>query len=201
MTIQTLGTNATNSLTAFQWNSVAASQAGVRAINVLIRDDQNARHPLAQTNGSGGFVKEGLLTVPNRGVLQLFPGDVVGVDATSGQVILMSAIGLNSWTFVGSTLGTNTPTSLDVALRWRSIAVSTADVALVNSVIYDDQNPRFPFAQDSGTGGFVKEGLLYVPNRGTLQLFPGDIVAVDSSAGMPILLTAYGLSAGPWTLT
>ena len=84
MTIQALGTNATNSLTAFQWRSVAASQASVRAINVLIRDDQNARHPLAQTNGTGGFVKEGLLTVPNRGVLQLFPGDVVGVDATSG---------------------------------------------------------------------------------------------------------------------
>ncbi len=56
-------------------------------------------------------------------------------------------------------------------------------------------------AQISGAGGFVKEGLLYVPNRGVLTLCPGDVVALDAASGQVILLTAYGLSAGPWTLT
>jgi hypothetical protein len=70
--------------------------------------------------------------------------------------------------------------------------------------ILDDQSPVFRFADVTGAGGFVKEGILYVPNRGALTLFPGDIVAVDdeiTGSGQPILLTAYGLSAGPWTLT
>lgn len=88
-------------MTALVWNSVAVSQADVRAINALIRDDKNPRHPVAQTSsGAGGFVKEGLLYVPNRGSLTLFPGDVVAVDATSGQVILLTAYGLSAgpWT-------------------------------------------------------------------------------------------------------
>lgn len=91
-----LGTDSTTSLTSLVWRSVAESQADVRAINALIRDDQNPRHPVAQTSGCGGFVKEGILYVPNRGTLQLFPGDVVGVDATSGQVILLTAYGLSA---------------------------------------------------------------------------------------------------------
>lgn len=100
MATQVLGTDAVNSLTALVWNSVAESQADVRAINALIRDDQNPRHPVAQISGCGGFVKEGLLYVPNRGFLTLFPGDIVGVDSTSGQVVLVSAqsAALGRWT-------------------------------------------------------------------------------------------------------
>lgn len=99
------------------------------------------------------------------------------------------------------TLGTNT--NLDPALVWSSNAVSQADVRAVMALIYDDHGPiTAPYiAQTTGAGGFVKEGLLYVPNRGVLTLFPGDIVAIDPDVGWPILLTAYGLSAGPWTLT
>ena len=76
-----------------------------------------------------------------------------------------------------------------------------ADIADINQIILDDVNPRHPVAQISGCGGFVKEGLLYVPNRGVLELRPGDVVAGDATSGQFILLTAYGLSAGPWTLT
>jgi hypothetical protein len=101
------------------------------------------------------------------------------------------------------TLGTLANNSLDRALVWHSVAVSQADVRVINANIYDDQLPiTSPYsAQTSGTGGFVKEGVLYVPNRGSLTLFPGDIVALEAAIGQPILLTAYGLSAGPWTLT
>jgi hypothetical protein len=99
------------------------------------------------------------------------------------------------------TLGTNANNSLDLAFVWQSVAASQADVADINQAILDDVNASHPVAQISGCGGFVKEGLLYVPNRGVLQLRPGDVVALDSTSGQVILLTAYGLSAGPWTLT
>jgi hypothetical protein len=100
MATQLLGTNANNSLTALVWNGVATAAADVRAINQIILNDYNARHPVAQISGSGGFVKEGLLYVPNRGSLTLNPGDVVALDATSGQVILLTAYGLSAgpWT-------------------------------------------------------------------------------------------------------
>jgi hypothetical protein len=91
----TLGTNANNSLTALVWKGMV-SGTDASEINELILNDQNARHPVAQTDGSGGFVKEGLLYVPNRGILTLFPNDVVAVDATSGAVILVTGLGISS---------------------------------------------------------------------------------------------------------
>lgn len=99
------------------------------------------------------------------------------------------------------TLGTTANNSLGLALVWTGAAVAAADVADINQAILDDLNPRHPVAQTSGCGGFVKEGVLYVPNRGSLTLYPGDVVALDATSGQVILLTAYGLSAGPWTLT
>lgn len=100
MATRLLGSNANNSLTAVVWNGMATPAADVRAINALIRNDVNARHPVAQIGGGGGFVKEGILYVPNRGSLELRPGDVVALDATSGQVILLTAYGLSAgpWT-------------------------------------------------------------------------------------------------------
>jgi hypothetical protein len=92
-------------------------------------------------------------------------------------------------------LGTNAANSL-TALVWNP-GVSQADVATINALIKDDVNATHPLS-----GGFIREGLLYVPNRGgaPLQLRPGDVVALDATSGQIILLTAYGLSAGPWTL-
>jgi hypothetical protein len=96
------------------------------------------------------------------------------------------------------TLGTNASTSL-TAVVWNGMATATADVRALNQLIRDDKNPRHSLSNQSGA--FVKEGILYVPNRGDLKLFPGDVVAVDATSGQVIVLTAYGLSAGPWTLT
>lgn len=39
----------------------------------------------------GAFRRDGLLWVPNRGYLVVLPGDFVGVDATTGWPILLSA--------------------------------------------------------------------------------------------------------------
>jgi hypothetical protein len=92
----TIGTAATTTLTGAVWHSNMA-QADVRAINTAILNDLNLRHPQAQIDGGGGFVREGLLYVPNRGPLQLYDGDIVAVDARGGVILVTkySAAGAN----------------------------------------------------------------------------------------------------------
>ncbi len=86
MSTITLGTNATTSLTAVDWNASLAV-ADVAAVAVLIKDDLNPAHPV----WPGAFSKNGLLYVPNRGVLRVLAGDYVGVDSTTGWPVLISA--------------------------------------------------------------------------------------------------------------
>jgi len=98
----TLGTNATTSLTALAFKhgvGVVASGAGmafadVAALNNAIKNDQGNAHELV-----GGFNGNGLLIIPNRGVLKVRPGDYVGVDSR-GWPILLSAdtIANGPWT-------------------------------------------------------------------------------------------------------
>ena len=73
-----------------------------------------------------------------------------------------------------------------------------ADVRTINNGILDDLSSRHPQAQLSGLGGFVREGILYVPNRGPLQLYPGDIVARDPATGGVILVTARAAAGASW---
>jgi len=95
MATLTLGTNATTSLTSlkFTGNMTAADVASIAA---AVKDDQNAALPVYP----GAFSAQGLLFIPNRGVLKVLPGDYVGVDATTGWPILVSAKAIASgpWT-------------------------------------------------------------------------------------------------------
>lgn len=97
MATLTLGTNATSTLTALAFlqgigSMVAADQA---TINNAILDDLNVAHPKVR----GAFSSNGLLIVPNRGVLKVLPGDYVGVD-DEGWPILVSAYSIanGNWT-------------------------------------------------------------------------------------------------------
>lgn len=69
------------------------------AMNLLMRDDQNPTSP----RRNGAFSWNGLLHVPNRGVLKVLPGDVVACDANAavGWPVLISAeaIAAGVWTF------------------------------------------------------------------------------------------------------
>ncbi len=94
------------------------------------------------------------------------------------------------------TVGTAGTTTL-VGVVWTS-SVAQADVSTINAHILDDLNARHPMAQIDGGGGFVREGLLYVPNRGALQLYPGDVVAYDPATGFPILLSARAAAGASW---
>lgn len=89
------------------------------------------------------------------------------------------------------TLGTNANTSL-ASLTFGG-ALAPADIAQIQLHILNDLingNPIFP-------GAFQQSGLLYVPNRGVLQLRPGDVVAYDST-GWPVLVSGNAIANGPW---
>ena len=95
------GTNANNSLTSLVFKAGFRSgmaEADVRTIRANIKNDQINSHAIVPE----AFSYNGLLMVPNRGVLKCLPGDLVLVDATTGWPILVSALSLASgpWTNV-----------------------------------------------------------------------------------------------------
>jgi len=95
MSTITLGTDAQTTLTALAFNPQAAA-ADFASIAQLILDDLNVAHPIVP----GSFIQQGLLFVPNRGILKVLPGDYVGVDA-KGWPILVSAYSIaaaSDWT-------------------------------------------------------------------------------------------------------
>jgi hypothetical protein len=121
MATRTLGTNATTTLTAVPFPNAAAGQPAmyqdIGSINALILDDNPNMWP---ANGSAtpwlasarpiwpsALRPEGLLHIPNRGVLKVFYGDWIGVDAV-GWPVLISARSIQntspatSWTHSGA---------------------------------------------------------------------------------------------------
>jgi hypothetical protein len=96
------------------------------------------------------------------------------------------------------TSGTNATTSLATSLIYQpgyGSGLPTADMAAITNAIKDDISSGHPL----WPGAFDSNGLLFIPNRGVLKVLPGDMVAVDSATGWPILVSAYALSNGPWT--
>ena len=94
-------------------------------------------------------------------------------------------------------LGTATTTSL-VALQYAASleGVLPADIATICNSILDD-SCNIPKRVNAA---FSEKGLLYIPNRGSVKIKPGDVVAVDST-GWPIILSARAAAASDWILT
>ena len=96
------------------------------------------------------------------------------------------------------TLGTNATNSLNALLAGGGMPgsiVSAADFATFNNSIKDDKtNSHFNPAVT------LQSGQLFIPNRGVLQVLPGDFVAVDAN-GWPILVSAFSIATGGWTHT
>jgi hypothetical protein len=92
------------------------------------------------------------------------------------------------------TLGTNATNSL-VALQFYS-ADAAADIASIAAKIKDDKALS---NYSVWAGAFSQTGLLAIPNRGMLQVLPGDWVAVDTATGWPILLSGRAITSGPYT--
>ena len=93
------------------------------------------------------------------------------------------------------TLGTTAADSLAALLFKQGIgSMTAADVGTLNNSIKDDLNPAHPRVP----GAFSSNGLLFIPNRGTLKMLPGDYVGVDSQ-GWPILVSANSIANAAWT--
>lgn len=89
----TLGTAATTTLTALAF-SKAAAEADVATIAQAIKNDLVNGGPIYPD----AFTKSGYLFVPNRGILLMRVGDVIGVDATGWPVLLSPAAAASaSW--------------------------------------------------------------------------------------------------------
>jgi hypothetical protein len=86
-----------------------------------------------------------------------------------------------------ATMGTNAQNTL-TALAFNAQSLP-ADFATIAAAIKDDQKNGLPI----WPGAFSGTGRLYIPNRGVLNVLPGDYVAVDSF-GWPILVSSF--SAG-----
>lgn len=98
MATRTLGTSATNSLTAVSFlpGIGSLSPADMAAIANGIKDDINPAHPILP----GSFSAQGLLWFPNRqGVVQVRPGDYVAIDSQGWPIIVSAnSIANAAWT-------------------------------------------------------------------------------------------------------
>ena len=95
------------------------------------------------------------------------------------------------------TLGTTAQTSLTAVLYapGYNSGLLAADQATIQNAIKDDlgnAHARLP--------GAFQGGQLFIPNRGVLQVLPGDFVGVDAN-GWPILVSKYSIATGGWTHT
>ena len=95
------------------------------------------------------------------------------------------------------TIGTNATTSLQGArfAGGNLGGISNVDWGNLDNLIRDDKINSHPNTQFN-----LISGQLFVPNRGFLQILPGDYIAVDAN-GWPILVSAYSIATGGWTHT
>ena len=94
MATKTLGTNGTTTLPyAIQWTP-GFSPADVATIQEQMLDDVNVAHPI----WPGAFSNNGLLFIPNRGVLKVLPGDWIGVGTTGWPILVAAAAETADWT-------------------------------------------------------------------------------------------------------
>lgn len=91
MAVRTLGTIANNSLSSIRFGQDVTDADFATIING-IKDDNVNGFPIYP----GALSRQGLLYVPNRGVLQCQPGDYIGIDTVTGWPILISADAINA---------------------------------------------------------------------------------------------------------
>jgi hypothetical protein len=187
MTIGTGGTNAATSLTALRApgsfinpNGLAITGQGSPAGSVSFVETDADIATINQT------IRDDFL--PGASFTGVIAGAVLTASATAGVLAVGMAIfgaGVASGTVIAS-LGTGTGGN------------GTYNLNISQTVGSEPMNAGAPFSPS--LGGFSRQGQLYVPNRGWLKIFPGDVVLVDPQ-GWPILVSARSIQLGPWTTT
>lgn len=99
MALRTSGTAATTTLQTLRYDggnaytnaSNAFSTADLATFNNAIKDDSlTSSAPYSAARWETAITNNGLLIIPNRGVLQILNGDLVAYDTATGWPILIS---------------------------------------------------------------------------------------------------------------
>ena len=100
------------------------------------------------------------------------------------------------------TFGTTATNSLQAVQFGPRGFMSDSDLALFNALVqpnYGDTggqgNPNSGLLETYVT----RDGQLYVPRRGWVQVRGNDWLVVDSTTGFPFLLSSAAVSSGPYT--
>ena len=110
------------------------------------------------------------------------------------------------------TLGTNANNSLSAFVVGFNDTIA-ADLATLNIGIHADPPGLSGYQKVASTGliagtntnrprlnqAYVKQGILFIPNRGQLKLIQGDFVCFDSTTGWPIVISGDAAANGPYT--
>jgi len=113
------------------------------------------------------------------------------------------------------TLGSNATNSLTAFVVGFNDVIPADLAALVSALKYDPPGWQGGYAPVLATGlvdqtktgtvrprvntGYIKQGVLTIPNRGQLVCRPGDFVCWDATTGWPILLSGDAAANGPYT--
>lgn len=99
MALKTLGTNATTSLSALQFNHDFAvmSDADLAAFNALVKADKTTSDKQAVQ-----LSRDGHLYIPGRGQIKVSNGDWVAIDTATGWPIILSAAAIASGPYTHS---------------------------------------------------------------------------------------------------
>ncbi len=83
-----------------------------------------------------------------------------------------------------------------------SFTETDADIATINQIITDDFLAAGAPSYGPSLGGYSRNGQLYIPNRGWLKVYPGDVIMVDQNK-WPILVSWRSIAntGAPWTTT
>lgn len=200
MAIHTLGTKSTVSLRCTPpWGGTTANPittSDVAAVDQSITSDVVFGSILA---GQSFGITATVTTGTTQGTTAL---TAVTALSTTGQPAvtqiqtgdLVLGIGIPLGTFVTAT------------------AASGAQITISNAATTSSASTPLAFVRESNPVGVAGGGLfpqtimsmgtLYIPGRGELRVFPGDVVAIDNT-GWPILVSANSISYGgsQWTFT
>ena len=171
MATKTLGTSATSSLTALSFSATDAD-ADVAKIAGGICNDVQANNSFTSFTG----------TTNSTAAMASISG--ISGTLTPGMQVAGSGIPFDTQILSVTTNASGVVTGFTMNRAATSGTTTTF----------------YAFVSGPTNVAFSKQGLLYIPNRGVLQVLPGDWVGVDNY-GWPILVSSFSIANGPWTHT
>lgn len=169
MAIHTFGTNSSSSLSAVQWSPPPGglAEADLNAISQAITDDAYFGSILQGGNPATIGILATSATHSNTTLDTLV--STAGPPLSAIQVgMLVLGVGIPPGTFVAAILS-----GTSVQLSQAATTTATPRVGFISSA---DNFPRFD-----------RTGRVWVPQRGVLQLWPNDVVAVDNCGAVIIV--------------